>query len=283
MKFAVVCGTLQSPGKVENTGAFVFKSLRMFSQPNIVVGKAPVLSGTPVLPCQGAQDRWYGGFVMSSLIDLTGQRFGRLTAISRVHRPNGKAYWLCKCDCGGETVTNGNSLRRGHSTSCGCRRTETIRRVCFKHGSVRNPEYQVWTCLKKRCLNPTNSAYHNYGGRGITVCPEWVEDFGAFLAHVGPRPTPQHTIHRIDNDKGYWPGNVRWATKKEQAANQRPRRPGSAQHGEERYNAKLNETKVLEILSSPLGYERLAAQYGVSMGTIRNIRKGKRWKHVKRT
>jgi hypothetical protein len=90
----------------------------------------------------------------------------------------------------------------------------------FKHGyAAKIPEYQVWCDLKHRCLNPKATNYHRYGGRGITVSPEWLNDFAAFYAYVGPRPSPDHSIDRIDNDGNYEPGNVRWATYLEQNDN----------------------------------------------------------------
>lgn len=92
----------------------------------------------------------------------------------------------------------------------------------FKHGMIGTPEYKTWARMKNRCFNVGGPDYPNYGGRGITVCEEWRSDFMAFFNHVGPRPTPKHSIDRIDNDKGYEPGNVRWATVAEQNLNRRP-------------------------------------------------------------
>jgi hypothetical protein len=97
----------------------------------------------------------------------------------------------------------------------------------LKHGDTRArrraPEYRYWQDMKRRCLNPNAHNYGHYGARGISVCPEWVNDYEAFLAHVGRRPSPEHSLDRIDNDRGYEPGNVRWGTKAEQANNRRPR------------------------------------------------------------
>jgi hypothetical protein len=92
------------------------------------------------------------------------------------------------------------------------------------HGGRYRPEYAVWQAMKDRCLNPNHAAYHNYGGRGIKICPEWQHSFAAFLRDVGPRPSPDLSIDRIDNDGNYEPGNVRWATRSEQTRNQRPRK-----------------------------------------------------------
>jgi hypothetical protein len=87
------------------------------------------------------------------------------------------------------------------------------------HGATGTPEYRIWKSIKDRCRNPKNPAWKNYGGRGITVCPEWAASFEAFLAHVGVRPNPVMTLDRIDNERGYEPGNVRWATRAVQRSN----------------------------------------------------------------
>lgn len=91
----------------------------------------------------------------------------------------------------------------------------------YKHGMRNSPEYNSWAHMIQRCTNPKNSAWKNYGGRGITVCEQWVNDFQAFLKCVGEKPSPDLSIERIENDKGYEPGNVKWATKSEQSLNRR--------------------------------------------------------------
>jgi len=119
--------------------------------------------------------------------------------------------------------------RRGHATSgVVLRQPDATRKTNFKHGLIRHPEYKLWAAMKNRCVNPANSNYADYGGRGITIHPPWIANFVAFFEYIGPRPTPQHSLDRIDNDGPYAPGNVRWATKKEQRANQRPYPTGSA-------------------------------------------------------
>ena len=166
------------------------------------------------------------------LIDMIGQRFGRLVVIeylkgAHVERSGRRiSKWKCRCDCGAETsVTRGN-LIAGYSSSCGCLKRESPGgRRTHGHsagGPTPMPEYEVWKGMISRCENPKHNAYHNYGARGIEVCDEWRHDYAAFFAHIGPRPTPLHTVDRIDNNLGYAPGNVRWATRAEQRLNQRP-------------------------------------------------------------
>lgn len=154
---------------------------------------------------------------MSERIDLAGKRFGRLVVEGYAGRQkNRQSRWTCLCDCGKRKVIVRSSLTSGHSNSCGCLRNKSNGEA--NNYKKRSPEYIAWTGIIARCEDKTNP---NYGGRGITICPEWRHDYPAFLAHVGRRPSQKHSIDRIDNNGSYEPGNVRWATAKMQVANRR--------------------------------------------------------------
>ena len=162
---------------------------------------------------------------MHKKFDLTDQVFGRLTAIKLAgknkHRQN---LWHCRCVCGNEIVTPANSLRTGNSTSCGCLRDEKALAANTKHGMCKHPLYMTWHTMTQRCHNPKAHAYEIYGGRGIAVADEF-RDVTAFIDYVekelGPKPSKQHSLDRINNDLGYERGNLRWASKGEQSRNRR--------------------------------------------------------------
>lgn len=175
---------------------------------------------------------------MSHALKLAGQTFGRLTVLQRGPSGLGAARWWCRCRCGEQRLVFASNLVRGHTQSCGCLERENRGRPPthgFTTGRQQNPVYAAWANLIYRCTNPRAPLYRYYGGRGIQVCVRWRESFEAFFADVGPRPAgrigrrPAFSIDRIDNDGNYEPGNVRWATLKEQRANQRRvQRPGTA-------------------------------------------------------
>lgn len=159
------------------------------------------------------------------LIDIKDERYGRWVVLERADTKSyGDAMWLCRCDCGTERVVMGNSLRRGTSKSCGCLSAEIARsrmtgaKNYLKHGHSGTKIYAIWSAMKQRCYNPDNDSYLRYGARGITVCDAWRESFETFYADVGDAPEGL-TLDRIDNDGNYEPGNIRWATRQQQADN----------------------------------------------------------------
>ena len=163
---------------------------------------------------------------MSNVKDLTGLRFGKLTVIKRAGSDkNGRAQWLTVCECGTESVKTGKLLSNGHCKSCGCGEYENRVNNVTSHRLSNTRLYNIWLAMKQRCYYPKHKDYHNYGGRGITVCDEWKNDFKAFydwaITH-GYRN--DLSIDRIDVNGNYDPNNCRWATTREQRLNQRPRK-----------------------------------------------------------
>jgi hypothetical protein len=168
---------------------------------------------------------------MSRRRDLVGQVFGRLTVVSGESK-NGQMVWLCRCLCGGTTVTSARALENGKIVSCGCYRRENCRRASMTHGhAVGNgtPEYRSWCGMMARCYTPTVPKYNRYGGRGIVVCERW-HTFSYFLADMGQRPSSDHSIERKDNNGPYSPDNCVWATPYVQAANRSNNRKVAAEH-----------------------------------------------------
>ncbi len=153
--------------------------------------------------------------------NLEGLQFGKLTVISRNLDllGTGHAYWNCKCNCGSPKIVlaRANSLKSEHTRSCGCLIIETN----STHGLRKVPEYNIWRVMKDRCYKEGAAGYELYGARGIRMSNEWRDSFEAFYRDMGPRPSPEHSVDRKKNDRGYSKRNCRWATRIEQANNRR--------------------------------------------------------------
>lgn len=194
-------------------------------------------------------------------IDLTGKVFGRLTVLRFAgSSPRKHRLWECRCECGVVRNVRACTLLAGEAHSCGCgsreaASTNNLRHGCGRAGAKRTPEYQSWSGMIQRCTNPKNTAWKNYGARGITVCERW-RDFANFLADMGDRPSLKHSIDRIENNKGYEPGNCAWATKLSQCRNTRK-------------NVMLEfrgETKCLSEWAETLGVNRDALRTRIESG-----------------
>lgn len=159
---------------------------------------------------------------------MIGETFALLTVRAFAGRTAGHIMWTCTCACGATVIKRGSHLRKGEVQSCGCLLTSGRAMKRLTHGARRgrefSPEYSSWVNMKQRCFNSKNNRYYLYGARGITVCDRWASSFENFLHDMGQKPTPKHSIDRIDNDQDYQPGNCRWATPLQQRHNRRDKK-----------------------------------------------------------
>jgi hypothetical protein len=188
------------------------------------------------------------------MIDLSiGAKIGNLTILSAPYTINGKhSYSTVRCDCGVVKDARRDSIRSGRVVSCGCVAARKIRERCTKHGHTKHgakptPEYKSWADMIQRCTNPRQCVYNYYGARGITVCERW-KDFSNFFADMGKRPKSK-SLERVDNNKGYEPGNCCWATHKEQMQNTR-------------------RTRYVVVAGKPLSARVAAKALGISVHRI---------------
>ena len=191
---------------------------------------------------------------MSKPNDITGVHFGRLTVLERAGSDRlGNAMWRCDCDCGRHVIVSTHSLKRGHTKSCGCLQKASV----TTHRGTGTRLYRIWEGMKKRCYEKTHAHFKDYGGRGITVCDEWVKSFEAFRDWALANEYRDNlTIDRKDNDGPYCPDNCRWATHKEQQNNMRSNRTITYK----------GETKTLTQWAELAGLNKKTLQYRLNNG-----------------
>lgn len=205
---------------------------------------------------------------MPPAIDLVGKDFGRWTVLEVRRTQNGLRAWLCRCACGTERVVLTASLVNGSSISCGCTRRDGV----VVHGHARRgaqtATYETWLNMIRRCEDPSNLYYADYGGRGIAVCSRWRESFEAFLADVGERPAGM-SIDRIDVDGDYEPDNVRWATTVEQNQNRTSTRLVA-----------LSAILIRQFYLRGHSQRALARAFDVHCGTVSYVVRNKAWSNA---
>lgn len=156
------------------------------------------------------------------LINLSGKVFGRLTVLRRAEPVNKRTLWICKCKCGNEVIVEAYNLKTNHTQSCGCYQRESTSIANTTHGKRKTRLYRIWNDMKNRCYRKIYHAFHHYGGRGITICDEWLHDFQAFYDWAMANGYRDDlSIDRIDANGNYDPSNCRWVTMAEQNKNKR--------------------------------------------------------------
>lgn len=185
---------------------------------------------------------------MAKLIDITGKRYGRLVVLSQARTLDGNARWSCRCDCGAIKPVYGQDLRRGKVVSCGCHKSEMASKRGTHHMST-HPAYSSWKAMRARCENPLAAGFELYGGRGVKICDRW-QDFDAFWLDMSKGWRPKLSLDRFPDKNGdYEPGNVRWASPKQQADNRR-------------------NNRMIETPDGLMNVGQAAARYGIGRNTI---------------
>lgn len=212
--------------------------------------------------------------------DLTGQTLGFLTVIRRLAKQGGqpRRAWLCHCVCGKELVRQTSALLGRPTISCGCMKSfsmsQQAKRPRKKRPNYRNlPEYNIWWNMRRRCLDPKDPRFADYGGRGITICDRW-STIRAFFEDMGPRPSPRHTLDRKDNDGPYSPENCRWATPQEQARNKRNNHPLTYQGRTQTMTAWAEELGMsVQTLACRLNRQGWTAEEALSFPVNRGMKR----------
>lgn len=201
-----------------------------------------------------------------------GEIYNNLEVLSFSHKTKKAKFWNAKCFCGNIFIDTTYNIVKTRK-SCGCLKTKTANYAAecskkWKNRKDHNDLYVIWTNMKRRCLNINSEKYYRYGERGISIYEKWIKDFDNFssyiLSTIGDRPSKKHSLDRIDNNKNYEPGNLKWSTNEEQIRN-------SSQ-------AKLNIKKIEEIKKSKETAKNLAEKYNVCRSTIYRVKSGRLWK-----
>lgn len=210
-------------------------------------------------------------------MNYIGEKYGRLTvlrALKPEERQSKNKKWLCRCECGNEVQANISRLKCGNTKSCGCLQREHITALNYKHGKWKTPLFNIWIRMRNRCYLENTKDYINYGGRGITVCPEWKDDFETFERWALENGYQKGlSIDRKNVDGNYDPSNCRWATIKEQNNNKR----------DNHYITFNGKTQSMQMWADETGISSQSIKYRLKHGwsitdtlTIPNLRKGQR-------
>lgn len=199
-----------------------------------------------------------------TLTKMLGKRYGRLVCVEEVHSRRGyRIYSMFKCDCGELLSVARGNVMSGHTESCGCLRRERLNKALTTRNNASKQKYwSIYNGMLQRCYNLNAPHYDRYGGRGITVCKRWRDNYYDFESDLGNRPSQHHTIDRIDNDGNYEPGNVRWATRKEQSNN-------------------TSKIVAFDVDGTRMNKDQLAAHLGISVSGL--YWRISRWGHYEKT